>query len=275
MFGGGTGTWLPPSDNGVQRGPWIDRGMFGGGGVYGGGGGQRKAAADTSRGTGYGGGGDDTRRLVAGRKKAEKASSKDDKANLRYLKKIEKELTKFQKSGSRASRANRRGGGSGLDDEDKKKASSLLAEIFRNQVPADWDERKELYNVSLELCRNFANNEKYGKIFGDKDDQEGMIFWLLDFKKQAEQMMHGNAGLDEKDTALAKQVVEVANAALKMSRKCVSSKPQADLSVISLSERYQSALGPLRFDSVESMQNVSGGLFCQCIPFSDYASFAF
>ena len=34
-------------------------------------------------------------------------------------------------------------------------------------------------------------------------------------------------------------------------------KAGVDLSVIYLSERYQSQLGPLCFDSVESMQNVS------------------
>ena len=237
---------------------------FGGGGAgrgYGGagrgpgrGGGNKRKATESSSGTGYGGAQGDTKKLLAGRKKAEKASSKDDKTSIRFLKTIQKQL-KYQESVSKG------GCSYDLDESDKSKVSSLLANIFRNQVPTDWDERKELYNVAFDVARTLASNETLGKIFGDKDDQEGVLFWLLDFSQQAEQIMNRNAELgwtkeDQDDVMLATQVSEVADAALKISRRCQASKPEAELSVITLSERYQSELGPLRFDSVESMQNV-------------------
>ncbi|KAL7533495.1 hypothetical protein ACHAXR_005269, partial [Thalassiosira sp. AJA248-18] len=220
--------------------------------MFGFGSGKRKALAESSSGTGYGGQQGDTKRLLAGVKKAEKASSKDDRHDLRFLKQIQKQL-KFQKNVSK-------GAVYGLDSDDEKKVSATLANIFRNQVPKDWDERKELYNVALEVCRTLASNEKLGAIFGDSDDQEGILFWLLDFRQQADQIMNRNADLgwtkeDEGDVMLATQVTDVADAALKMSRRCRASMPEAELSVISLSERYQSQLGPLRFDSVETVQN--------------------
>ncbi|KAL7544943.1 hypothetical protein ACHAWF_008323 [Thalassiosira exigua] len=217
-------------------------------------GGKRKAPADSSSGTGYGGQQGDTKRLLAGRKKAEKASDKDDKANLRFLKQIQKQL-QYQKRTTRT-----RSSGLGLDDDDKKNVSSTLADIFRNQVPADWDKRNELYNAALDVARILASNEDLARILGDKEDQEGILFWLLDFSQQADQFIKRGSDLggskgDQKDIQFATQVSEVSDAALKMSRRCQPSKPVAELSFISLSERYQSELGPLRFDSVESIQN--------------------
>ena len=96
----------------------------------------------------------------------------------------------------------------------------------------------------------------------------------FEFQQQAEQFTKNNLGSskdndsqeeviagwtkeDQNDVLLATQVSEVADLALKISKKCVSAKPEAELSVISLSERYQSQLGPLRFESIDSMENVS------------------
>ena len=56
---------------------------------------------------------------------------------------------------------------------------------------------------------------------------------------------------------LATQVSEVKDAALKISRLCREEKPTEELAVASLSKRYQSELGSLRFDTVEAMPNVS------------------
>jgi hypothetical protein len=220
-----------------------------------GGGGKRKAPAAES-GTGYGGQSGDTKKLVAGRKKAEKADTNDDRANVCFLQQIQSRL---QNSDNKhwSKRAE-------FDDEDRKKLSTLLADTFRKQVPTDWDQRKDLYNIALEVCRTLAlaTNASLGTIFGRKDELEGVLFWLLDFSQQAKDILNRQSGSgwtaeDEKDKLLATQVIDVADAALKMSRRCHASKPIAELSVISLSERYQSKLGPLRFDSVDSIQNVS------------------
>lgn len=240
--------------------------MFGFGG---GGGNKRKGPPENTSGTGYGGQQGDTKKLLAGRKKAEKLSNKDDKNHTKFLKQIQKQL-KVQLNVTSKSRRSK---SVGLDRQDTEKVSSTLAHIFRNQVPADWDDRKELYTIALDVSRSLCDDQ-HGEIFGEKDDPEGILYWLLSFKQQAEQFTKNNLGSskdngsqeeviagwtkeDQNDVLLATHVSEVADLALKISKKCVSAKPEAELSVISLSERYQSQLGPLRFESVDSMENVS------------------
>ena len=218
-----------------------------------GGGGKRKTPL-TESGTGYGGQPGDTKKLIAGRKKALKASTKDDNANVRFLLQIQSQLQNADhRLGSKRSE---------LDDEDRKKLSTLLVDTFRNQVPTDWDQRKDLYNHALDVCRTLATNASLGTIFGHKDESDGVMYWLLDFSQHAKDVLNRQSELgwtaeDENDLLLATQVIEVAEAALKISRRCHASKPVAELSVVSLGERYQSKLGPLRFDSVDTMQNVS------------------
>mmetsp|Transcript_6675 Transcript_6675/g.12600 ORF Transcript_6675/g.12600 Transcript_6675/m.12600 type:complete len:560 (-) Transcript_6675:210-1889(-) len=219
--------------------------------------GKRKTSAKIASGSGIGYGGQkgDTKRLIAGRKQAEKERIKDDQTNLLFLKQIQEQV-KFQTDllsddGDDVF---------DLEDADKTKVSALLADIFRSTCPTDWDKRKKLYTNALEVCRILSANEKLGAVFGDKQDQEGVLFWLLEFRDQAEQIKkhHSESGLSKEDKAdllLATQVIEVADVALKISRRCQASKPEVELSVISLSERYQSQLGPLRFDTVESMDN--------------------
>ncbi|KAL3797082.1 hypothetical protein ACHAW5_007583 [Stephanodiscus triporus] len=215
-----------------------------------GGGGKRKTPP-TESGTGYGGQPGDTKKLIAGRKKAEKASTKDDRANVRFLQQMQSQL----QNADHRLRSKR----SEFDDEVRKKLSTLLADTFRNQVPTDWDQRKDLYKVALDVCRTLATNASLGTIFGHKDESEGVLYWLLDFSQHAKDILNRQSELgwtaeDENDLLLATHVIEVAEAALKISRRCPS-KPVAELSVVSLGERYQSKLGPLRFDSVDTMQN--------------------
>eukprot|EP00957_Ditylum_brightwellii_P140289 10689824-Ditylum_brightwellii.AAC.1 len=98
--------------------------MFGYGGF--GGRGKRKAPPENnSTGTGYSGDNGDTKKLVSGRKKAESRSTKDDKANIRFLKQIQKQM-KYEEKNSWSKPFD-------LYEDDKKKVAALLAEIFRNQ----------------------------------------------------------------------------------------------------------------------------------------------
>ena len=213
---------------------------------------KRKSEKAADGGTGYGGRPDDTKKLVAGRKKAEKASAKDDKANVGYLKQMQSWLQENAIEWQ-----------SGLDEDGRKELSKILADTFRNQVPTDWDQRKDLYNIAFEVCRTLTTIPSLGGIiFGQKDEPEAVLYWLLDFRQQAKDILNrhlqsGWTAEDERDVSLATQVDDVANAALKISKRCGASKPVAELSVISLSERYQTKLGPLRFDTVDSMQTVS------------------
>lgn len=210
---------------------------------------KRKSEKAADGGTGYGGRPEDTKRLVAGRKKAEKASAKDDKANVGYLRQMHSWLQENAIEWQ-----------SGLDEDGRKELSKILAETFRNQVPTDWDQRKNLYNTALEVCRTLTTMPSLGgMIFGQKDEPDAVLYWLLDFRQQAKDILNrhlesGWTAEDERDVSLATQVDDVANAALK---RWGASKPVAELSVISLSERYQTKLGPLRFDTVDSMQTVS------------------
>ena len=220
-------------------------------------------------GTGYGGQKDDTKRLLAGRKKAERASSRDDKANLRFLRQVQKQIhyqAKTSSGGPRRS-ARRREPDVDLDERDKTKVAAVLKNTFQNQVPSDWDKRKDVLGAALALARDLATNETLGKILGEERDPEGVLFWLLDFREQAEQILKHHADrsgedckADRNDKLLATQVSETAAAALAMSRRCQSPKQEEELSFVSLRERYQSQLGPLRFDGVDSMRNVSARL---------------
>ena len=229
---------------------------------------KRKSSTEVSSGTGYGGKKGDKKRLLKGRKKAEKASTRDDKTNLCFLRELEKQI-KCQNSASSGDEFD-------VDDEDvRKKMSSLLKNTFQNQVPSEWSKRKELYAASLALTRVLASDDKLAPLLGDEHDQEGILFWLLDFREQGDQIIKHHhqpaphrgshrAGSslskeDEDDVLLATEVAEVADMALKTSQRCQLPKPDDtdDISVISLRERYQSQLGPLRFDSADSMQDVS------------------
>ena len=215
---------------------------------------KRKSEIATDGGTGYGGRPDDTKKLLTGRKKAEKASAKDDKANVGYFRQMHSWLQENAIEWQ-----------SGLDEDGRKELSKILADTFRNQVPTDWDHstRKDLYNIALEVCRTLTTMPSLGgMIFGQKDEPDAVLYWLLDFRQQAKDILNrhlesGWTAEDERDVSLATQVDDVANIAIEMSKRCGASKPVAELSVISLSERYQTKLGPLRFDTVDSMQTVS------------------
>ena len=217
-------------------------------------------------GTGYGGQQGDTKILIAGRKKAEQASTKDDRANVQFLKQIQKMLTSKTRSTSTNS-------GASKTIDDQKKLAAVLADIFRNQVPTDWDRRKAVYTHALDVSLALASDETLGAIFGDKDSPESVLYWLLDFSHQANDILKrrrpesGWSKEEQGDLALAAQVCNVADAALKISRRCQTQKPVEELCLVTLSERYQSQLGPLRFDTVESLQNVSLKCFIFESPF--------
>ena len=224
------------------------------------------AKRKTTAGTGYGGQKGDTKTLVAGRKKAEQASAKDDNANVQYLKQIQKML-KPKTSRATSTKTNSNGSGEILPKittDDRTRLSAVLADIFRNQVPTDWDRRKAVYTHALEVSLALASDETLGTIFGDKDSPESVLYWLLDFSHQAKEILKrpkpesGKWSKEEQgDVALATKVCEAADAAMKISRRCQAQKPVEELCLITLSERYQSQLGPLRFDTVDALRNVS------------------
>ena len=213
---------------------------------------------------GYGGGGKtDEKLLIAGRKKAERAASKNDTESIKILKRINKEIERqLSKKKKATTQTNEdKSGDLELDDECIGKVKEVLVSAFRNQVPSDWDQRSELYHQALNVCRSLSS-DKYGDILGSHEDPESIMFWLLDFKSQAEGilMRHAANGFTEheqNDVLLATQVSEVAEAAMKVSKRCQAKKPTADLIMIDQGQVYQKELGPLRFDTVESLQNVS------------------
>jgi hypothetical protein len=212
-------------------------------------------------------------RLIAGRKRSKETSIEYDKANVIFLEQIQTQLQ--NRFSSRMT---------GLDDEDRKKLCTILVDTFRSQVPTDWDQRKDVYNIALEVCRRLATMASLGgEIFGHENDPEGVLYWLLDFRHQANDILKrqsasGWTAEDENDLLLATKVDEVAQL---IYQNFHVSKTDAKLSVISLSEWYRSKLSPLRFGFVESMQNVSpsdwthkllhGPIICSLISFSDNA----
>lgn len=54
----------------------------------------------------------------------------------------------------------------------------------------------------------------------------------------------------------ATTVVAIRDVALRLSKR-YNKKPEEEMTMISFSERYQGELGAMRFDTVDSMNNVS------------------
>ena len=106
-----------------------------------------------------------------------------------------------------------------------------------------------MLGTTLTLTCTLASSATLGKILGEERDPESILFWLLDFRDQVEQILehHCHAGAskrkcdeDNGDVLLATQASETTAAALVMSRRCQTPKQEAELSIILLSERYQS-----------------------------------
>lgn len=254
--GGGGSSWNP---------------FAGGYGFGGGSGGGGHPNNNNNGGVGYAGGKDDQRKLVAGRKKAIKESKKEDKSTTKSLQNINKSIQKNLKKKTKHG---------GLDDEkidlsrqsesydaldglvdtnDRKQVKSLLSDVFRNQVPTDWDTRKALYTAALDLTNTLISDTRLAVLLGDEEDPETVLYWLKDFSQQCSAFMkrhedNGWSKEDEGDVLFATRVTEVADKAIKMSKRCLK-KPEEELVMIDFSQRYQSALGPLRFDTVDSMPN--------------------
>jgi hypothetical protein len=216
-------------------------------------------------GVGYAGGKDDQQKLVAGRKKAMKESKKEDKSTTKTLQKIntdiQKKLAKHcDMDEIDLSRHSSYDALDGLvDTNDRGQVTSILADVFRNQVPTDWDTRKALYNAALDLTNTIASDVRLAVLLGDEEDQETVLYWLKDFSQQCSAFMkrHENNGWskeDQGDVLFATRVKEVADTAIKISKRS-QKKPEQELVMIEFSARYQSALGPLRFDTVDSMTN--------------------
>lgn len=222
---------------------------------------KKPRAPSSNSGTGYGGGGTgDTKKLLAGRKRADREQRNEDQTLTNYFQKAKRDVEKNLSNAGDLDPTN-----SIISEQDAHKIAKDLADIFRRQCPTDWDDRRDLYNSAFDLSRTLASDLRLGTIFGEKDDQEGVLFWLIDFSNQAEQIMKRSATADvvvwsdaeQGDLMIATQVSQVKDAALQLSLLCQKKKPIEELSFVSLSERYQSELGSLRFDSVEALTNVS------------------
>ena len=237
-----------------------------GSGGFGGGGGPNNNN-NNNGGVGYAGGKDDQRKLVAGRKKAIKESKKEDKSTTKSLKMMNKSIQKnLAKHGDLndneidLSRQSSYDALAGLvDTDDRGQVKTILADVFRNQVPTDWDTRKALYTAALDLTNTLVSDVRLAVLLGDEEDQETVLYWLKDFSQQCSAFMkrhedNGWSKEDEGDVLFATRVKEVADKAIKISKRCLK-KPEEELVMIDFSTRYQGALGPLRFDTVDSMNN--------------------
>ena len=219
------------------------------------------SASTNNTGTGYGGNQKDTSLLKAGVKKAEKASSQEDKTKTRFLKDSLKAIRKLPIDGT-------------VPEDERIK--STLADVFRNQIPSDWGgKRRDLYEAALDLAQELSC-EQHIKLLGDSDDAESVLYWLVDFGNQAEQILkheatagsldgvssarggskRGVAGKEDDSTLFASKVTSVRDEAVQMAKK-YNVKPEEELTMFSFAERYQGELGPMRFDTVEQMSNVS------------------
>jgi baculoviral IAP repeat-containing protein 6 len=179
---------------------------------------------ERTNGTGYGGEkGSDRTKLLQGRRKAATAELKLDKETLQFF-----ILTKPLLASKSAS--------------DTSKLVSLLKQTFRKQVPTDWAPRKQLFMASLACFRLVVQN--YSELLGDKDDSESLNAAFEDFAEHAHFLdKHGGA---KEHALLVKEVLEVQSLASQRNT-------HADILMMDPHAHYRKALGPLRFDFVDSL----------------------
>ena len=218
-------------------------------------------ANTNNTGTGYGGNQKDTSLLKAGRKKAEKSSYQEDKTKAKFLKDSLKAIQKLS---------------IGDEVQEDERIKSTLADVFRNQIPSDWGgKRRELYEAALDLAQELSC-EQHIKLLGDADEADSVLYWLVDFGNQADQILkheatvgsldgassvqrgskRGAIGREDDSVLFASRVKLARDKAVQMAKK-YNIKPEEELTMISFAERYQGELGPMRFDTVEQMSNVS------------------
>jgi ubiquitin-protein ligase len=220
-------------------------------------------------GTGYGGvDGTDKEKLLAGRKKAAQQETKHDKESQKFLQKTHTELLKA----IRTQKEEFLGSFVETSNEESTKLVKLLQEIFRNQVPADWVPRNELYQKALEVCETLASNETLGvllirvidddtpsetaKIEIEESDDETVLSSLTMFADLADcvQRSSQTTAAEKKFAAHVVQVktlVEETAVRVKAQHK----KNASILSVTTPEDIYKKELGPLRFDLCPSLSH--------------------
>ncbi|KAL7479202.1 hypothetical protein ACHAW6_004943 [Cyclotella cf. meneghiniana] len=148
------------------------------------------------------------------------------------------------------------------DEQYKTELASILADVFRSQVPTDWSHRAKLFKAALDLTLSLSSKQEFATLLGDPNDFNSVVYWLDDFGQQVEQIVkHESTTIsnktrngDEFDIKFANRVIEVRDEAVKMTKQ-YNCKLEEGLAKISFQERYQVELGPMRFDTVESMDN--------------------
>lgn len=187
---------------------------------------QTKQKSNAPKGIGYGGGNPskDMAELRQGRKKAAAEESKRDQATILYLN------ATLQNPNNIA---------------DTAKLVSTLKETFRNQVPADWKPRKQLFMAALSCFRLVI--QSYKQLLGDVQDSESLNAAFDEFAQQAQFLQEHDANArDHKE--LVKQVLEVHAIAsrLNISHDCLMFDPH---------EHYRKALRPFCFEFVEKLNH--------------------
>lgn len=186
--------------------------------------------SNAPKGTGFGGsqgaGDADQKKLLEGRKKAAKEESKRDAAVYQYLDVTQTHL--MNKSVN-----------------DTAKLVSTLKETFRNQTPADWKPRKQLFVAALACFRLVVEN--YSGLLGDADDSESLNCAFNEFVEQA-RFLQEHDGNDRHHKALVKE-------ALALHTLATGLNTHADLLMMDPHEHYRKALAPFRFEFVDELKH--------------------
>jgi len=246
-----------------------------------------KPNGTAAAGTGYGGGSNDQSLLLKARTAALAASKHEDACTVKYLQSIQ---DKLRTSPAVTNRSNDTVGAHSVFDEEKiaDKVVDTLRDIFRSQVPTDWDARRSVYEVALAVCgvmtldsrnatlflkRSSSTNSSDTKDESSSSDQEdcttepvddSVFAYLKSFEKDARQILRHSDGTNTKlttDIRVANQVVETYDKIWRLvsMHQCAFGNTTAvrDLTIVSQHEYYKKQLGPLSFDLVPDLYGVS------------------
>ena len=187
-------------------------------------------------GTGYGGSVvTDVRDLKRGRDKAAAAKKQRDATTLSYLIHSAKSLRNQTLA-------------------DTNELANVLKDVFRNQVPQDWNKQKKLLVLSLTCLGLLVRNNNYSEILGDANDSESLAAAFHEFAQHAQFLnthQHGNehAQLVAKILQLESRIVGASNNGIL--REATTPTDAIDDAPTHL---YRKTLSPLLFDFSDSLQ---------------------
>jgi ubiquitin-protein ligase len=160
-----------------------------------------------------------------------------------------------------------------MASDSAKEAVNHLKLLFRNQAPAEWEKKENLYRIGLSLSTLIIRDIQLATLLGNDNDDDSLVSLLQQCSEQALLIGHRSSHqLDEDaidDIPFVTWIQDVAEAAIKSVNQAkslgltTSNKSSSNSSSSSSSTKngkmdildYKKSVGPLRFGFCEGFSN--------------------